>query len=78
MYVFGDDVAWVMRSAAARGEVADLARARNGARALRATDCSILSCSWVERDRDVVTLLSSRRCAVTFFLSSSLIDRETR
>lgn len=41
MYVFGDEVAWVMRSAAARGEVADLASARKGAKAFIATDCSI-------------------------------------
>lgn len=44
MYVFGDEVAWVMRSAAARGEVADLASARKGAKALSATDCSMLTC----------------------------------
>lgn len=41
-YVFGAEVACVMRSAAARGEFALLERARKGSRALRARVCSIL------------------------------------
>ena len=40
--MFGAEVAWVMRSEAARGEFADLASARKGARALRARDWSIV------------------------------------
>ena len=35
-YVFGAEVAWVTRSAAARGEFADLESARKGSKALRA------------------------------------------
>lgn len=42
-YVFWTDVACVIRSAAARGELADLARATKGARAFRARVCSMLS-----------------------------------
>ena len=41
-YVFGAEVAWVMRSAAARGEFADLESARKGSRALRARVCSMM------------------------------------
>lgn len=40
-YVLGEEVAWVTRSAAARGELADLARAMKGARALMALDWSM-------------------------------------
>ena len=40
-YVFGALVAWTIKSDAARGEVADLLRARNGSRALRALVCSM-------------------------------------
>ena len=38
-YVLGADVAWVTRSAAARGELADLERRMYGSRALRAFCC---------------------------------------
>jgi hypothetical protein len=41
-YVWGEDVAWLMRSAAARGDVADLERRMNGSRAFIALSCSIL------------------------------------
>jgi len=40
--VWGAEVACVIRSAAARGEVADLERARKGSRALRARCCSMM------------------------------------
>jgi hypothetical protein len=43
-YVFGALVACTTRSEAARGDVADLLRARNGSSALRAFVCSISSC----------------------------------
>jgi hypothetical protein len=39
---FGADVAWLMRSAAARGDVADFERARKGSRALSARCCSMV------------------------------------
>lgn len=41
-YVLGALVAWTIKSDAARGEVADLLRARKGSRALRALVCSML------------------------------------
>lgn len=41
-YVFGALVACEIKSDAARGEVADLLRARKGSRALSALVCSIL------------------------------------
>jgi len=41
-YVLGALVACETKSEAARGEVADLLRARNGSRALRALVCSII------------------------------------
>lgn len=41
--MLGAEVAWVTRSAAARGELADLERARKGSRALRARVCSMTS-----------------------------------
>lgn len=40
--MLGAEVACVIRSAAARGEVADLERARNGSRALSARCCSMM------------------------------------
>lgn len=40
-YVFGAEVACAIRSAAARGEVADLLRARKGSNAFRARVCSM-------------------------------------
>lgn len=43
--MFDAEVAWVMRSDAARGELADLARATKGASALRARDWSIAAAS---------------------------------
>lgn len=42
-YVFGAEVAWVMRSAAARGDTADLLSARKGSSAFSALVCSIMS-----------------------------------
>lgn len=42
IYVPGAAVARVMRSMAARGDVADLVRARKGSKAFRALICSIL------------------------------------
>jgi len=41
-YVFGAEVAWVTRSAAARGEFADLESARKGSKALRARVVSMI------------------------------------
>ena len=41
-YVLGALVACVIRSEAARGEVADFVRARNGSRALSALVCSMV------------------------------------
>jgi hypothetical protein len=41
--VFGALVACMIKSDAARGEVADLLRARKGSRALRALVCSMLN-----------------------------------
>ena len=43
-YVLGALVACTIKSDAARGEVADLLRARKGSRALRALVCSMLDC----------------------------------
>lgn len=42
-YVFGDEVACVMRSAAPRAEFADFANKTKGSRALVALNCSMIT-----------------------------------
>ena len=51
----------MMRSAAARGEVADLASARYGASALRAGDWSMVVVLLVLRDGEIATCFHEKR-----------------